>query len=290
MGSRGVPLLRVLREFDPWKGRLCTCPKKFSLSPYTGCAHSCLYCYTSAYIKEAFRPRPKRDFLRRLEADLDGMKPRSLICMSTSSDPYTPPEEELGITRRAIRLILERGMCLLVMTKSDLVVRDLDVLSDRCAVSITVTTLDDRLASIMEPRAPRPLKRIKALEKAGELGVPTILRLDPIIPGVNDDPRSIKEVLDAAESAGVRHVVSSTYKVRPDNMRRMSVLPVRWELYDLGETISGYRYLPKPIRMKILGMVREEVLKMGMTFAVCREGLPLNSPGVHCDGSHLISG
>ncbi|RLG42024.1 MAG: radical SAM protein [Thermoproteota archaeon] len=284
---------RVLRRFDPWHGSLCTCPTKYSLSPYTGCGHSCLYCYISAYIRDPFRPRPKKDFLRNLSKDLTRVKPGQLVSMSNSSDPYTPPEEELMLSRSALKLLLNAGMRVLVVTKSDLVVRDIDVLSKgNSAVSITVTTMDEGLASRLEPGAPSPEMRMKALEKVSSAGIPTILRLDPIIPGLNDSKDSISEVIDRAREAGVKHVVSSTYKARADSLRRLlSSFPelesVR-DLYRRGERVGSYMYLPRSMRKAILGRVRSLVLEAGMTFAVCREGMPeLNSVGVCCDGSHL---
>jgi DNA repair photolyase len=281
-------LMRVLREFDPWRGELCTCPKKFSFSPYTGCGHSCLYCYISAYIRDPFNPREKKDVLRFLSMDLREIKPGSIVAMSTSSDPYTPPEKERGITRRAIEIIRGAGMRLLVMTKSDLVVRDSDLL-EGAAVSFTITTLDEKIASVLEPRAPPPLKRIDAMKRLSER-VNLILRLDPIIPGLNDD---FEDLLELAKEAGVSHVVSSTYKARQDSLKRMEeAFP--WlklhKLYSEGTRISGYLYLPYRIRRNLMERVRRKVLSLGMTFATCREGMPeIHSPGVSCDGSHLSS-
>ncbi len=280
--------MRVLREFDPWRGELCTCPKKFSFSPYTGCGHSCLYCYISSYIRDPFSPREKKDVLRKLSMDLREIKPGSIIAMSTSSDPYTPPEEDMKTTRKAIEMIRGAGMRLLVMTKSDLVARDSDLL-EKAAVSFTITTLDEGIAKILEPGAPSPLKRIDAMKKlSGRANL--ILRLDPIIPGLNEDFESVIEV---AREAGASHVVSSTYKAREDSLKKLeNAFP--WlklhELYSEGTRISGYLYLPYRIRRSLMEKVRKITLNLGMTFATCREGMPeMHSPGVSCDGSHLSS-
>ena len=284
---------RVLRRFDPWRGSLCTCPIKYSLSPYTGCGHSCLYCYISAYIRDPFRPRPKKNFLKNLTRDLRKVKPGSLVSISNSSDPYTPPEEELRLSRATIKLLIDFSLRVLIVTKSDLVVRDLDILSKgNSAVSITVTTMDEEVARRLEPGAPSPERRMRALEKISSAGVPAILRLDPIIPNLNDSEESISEVIRRAKLAGVLHVVSSTYKARGDSLKRiLSSFPelneIR-EIYKAGKRVGGYMYLPHNLRRRILERVRAIVEDAGMTFATCREGMPgLSSKGVHCDGSHL---
>ncbi len=284
---------RVLRRFDPWRGSLCTCPIKYSLSPYTGCGHSCLYCYISAYIRNPFKPRPKKDFLKKLTMDLKKVKPGYLVSISNSSDPYTPPENELELSRAALKLLIDFGLRVLIVTKSDLVVRDLDILSKGAsAVSITVTTMDENIAMLLEPGAPSPKDRMKALQRTSSAGIPTILRFDPIIPGLNDSDEIISEVVNRARKAGVLHVVSSTYKARVDSIKRiLSSFPeLNWikELYSKGEKIGGYIYLPYRLRRSILERVRAMVEEAGMTFATCREGMPaLHSKGVSCDGSHL---
>jgi len=289
--------LEVLRPFDPWRSPLCTCPPQLTLNPYTGCGHRCAYCYITAYVRDAFSPRPKRDLISRLISDLRRFKPGTLVSMSLSSDPYTPPEGELGLTRRALDLLLRAGARVLVVTKSSLVIRDADLLlRGGTAIMFTVTTLDEDVASRLEPGAPPPRERLRAMSSLRAAGVPVGLRMDPIIPGVNDSPEEIREVLREARSAGASHVVSSTYKVRPDSLRRMlKAVPEASEAlrsaYAGGERIGGYLYMPTAERARLMGIVREAALELGMTFATCREGLSgINTPGVACDGSHLTLG
>ncbi len=283
---------RILRRFDPWRGALCTCPAKYSISPYTGCGHSCLYCYITSYIKDPFKPRPKRNFLKNLMRDLRRIKPSFPVSMSNSSDPYTPPEEDLKLTREVLRLLVRSGFKVLVITKSDLVVRDVDLISEgSVAVSMTITTMSDEIARKLEPGAPPPIRRMRALKKLSSHGIPTILRLDPIIPGLNDSKKSISEVLEGAKRAGVLHVVTSTYKARADSLRRLiSAFPrLRYlrELYK--DRFEGSWYLPYGLRRELLLRVKELAERLGMTHSTCREGMSeLNSKGVHCDGSHFI--
>jgi len=274
----------VLREFDPWNGPLCTCPRKYSLQPYTGCPFSCLYCYATSYIRHKFHP--KKNFLERLERDLKKADRNKIINMSTSSDPYPPIEEKLGLTRKALELIYKYGFKTLITTKGVVVVRDADILERIGAVMITITTLDDGLARKLEPGAPSPSERLEALAKLSSR-VPVGVRIDPIVPGVNSDEEELRELVRAVKARGALHVTTSTYKAKPDNLARMSKLfPWLKELYSRGERVGGYRYLPKEVRKELLRPVVEEAEKLGLSYAFCREGFAFPAPS--CDGSHLL--
>ena len=285
--------LRVIREFDPWGSPLCTCPHKFTLNPYTGCGHHCLYCYARSYIRDFDKPRPKNRLLINLLHDLDRLPKNALISMSESSDPYTPPEHRLRLTRKALSLIISKRFRVLIITKSDLVTRDADVLSKgRVAVAITITTVDDSLARKLEPGAPSPTNRIEAIRRLSKSGIPVIVRLDPVIPFINDDPLDVEELISEVAKAGVIQISSSTYKARLDSLKRLcSAFPsLKDKLIDLylirGVKISGYYYLPYEVRLKYMLMVKEISEKYGLAFTTCREGFKfLNTPGIYCDGS-----
>ncbi len=280
--------------FDPWNFPLCTCPKKYTVDPYTGCEHRCIYCYITSYIRNPWKVRPKRDFLRLFERDLKNAKLKLPISMSNSSDPYPKVERELRITRGALNLMRRYDFSLLMLTKSDIVVRDIDVLENiRSVVAITITTLDENLANKLEPMAPSPERRLRALEKLSGAGIKTIVRLDPIIPGINDNEEEIREMVRVFADIGVRQIISSTYKAKPDNFRRVAgVFKDQAErlhriYYENGEMVRGIRYAPRDLRLKILKRIRDASLKYGLDFSVCREGLPLNTAST-CDGSHML--
>ena len=210
----------LIRRFDPWHSDLCTCPPKYSLSPYTGCGHSCAYCYITSYVPSAFKPRAKRDVLERISRDVSVIDKRVPIMLSASSDPYTPMERTLGITREVLRILARAGTRFMIQTKSDLVLRDADVISSaRAVVGMTVTTLGT-VAEKLEPNAPTPKSRLKALNKLNEMGIPTIVRIDPILPGISD--RELPRLVEEIASNRVDHVVASTFKARPDNLKRIS--------------------------------------------------------------------
>ena len=288
--------LQYIRPFDPWRqGSLCTCPFKYTVNPYTGCAHGCLYCYASSYIRDFFNPRPKKDFLRAAARDLSRIPPGSIINISSSSDPYQPLEAEMGLTRALLEMIPE-SYVIEIVTKSDIVTRDADLLSRRASVvSLTVTTMDESLAARLEPRAPKPSRRVSAMETLSRAGIPVVLRLDPLVPGLNDDPESIRAVVREAARAGARHVVTSVYKVKPDNVARvLSAFPdlearFRKLYWEEGERIHGYLYASREYRARALKEVLRAARGYGLTFATCREGLLPPDPGVSCDGTHLAA-
>ena len=283
----------VIRPFDPWKGKLCTCPPKFSFDPYTGCEHGCIYCYASSYIRDFYRCRPKKDLIKRIRHDLDRLPKNALISMSNSSDPYTPMESELKLTRSCLNEFLNRDLRLLVITKSDLVTRDLDLLLKlRTAVTITITTLNGDITRKLEPNAPSPSRRLNAVSKLSSEGVPTGVRVDPIIPFINDD--GLEDLLREIRDAGARHVTASTLKPRWDGWKRLKeVFPEAcFKLEPLyfkeGERIGRSYYLPASLRFKLMKRIANECRKLGLTFASCREGFVELTTAGTCDGSHLI--
>lgn len=280
----------ILREFDPWKSRSCSCPPKHSLNPYTGCAHGCLYCYASSYILRFSECRPKVRLLAALKREVCRLEPGILISMANSSDPYPPMERDLQLTRGCIQILKERELRLQVVTKSDIVSRDADLLSKMpSVVSITLTTLCDDLSSLLEPGAPKPGRRLDAMRGLWKSGVAVSARLDPIIPGIND--LEIEELVMAVCNQGAQHITSSTFKARPDSWRRIKDAFPReakdlGELLDKGSRIGGYRYLPQDLRAGLMQKVKNAAIENGVTFSTCREGFA-NDPKVSCDGSHL---
>ena len=188
-----------------------------SINPYKGCEHGCVYCYarpTHAWLGLS----PGRDFETRIFAKHDAAsllekalakksyKPR-FIALGANTDPYQPVERELGITRRILEVLQRARHPFGIVTKSALVLRDLDILSEMAAanlagVLISVTTLDRALARKMEPRAPTPEKRLAAIAGLAEAGVPVGVLAGPMIPALND--AELERILEAAARAGAQ--------------------------------------------------------------------------------------
>jgi DNA repair photolyase len=279
----------LINPFDPWKSKLCTCPDKLTFNPYTGCDHGCLYCYASSYIPHFYDCRPKKDLIPRLKEET-GRLNGELVSISNSSDPYPQLDRKTGLTRRCLEILAENSCRLQIVTKSDLVVRDIDVLREvPCVVSVTVLSVDDGLSKRLEPGAPVSSRRLKAIEKLVVKGIPTTVRIDPIIPFLNDD---MAELVEAVADLGVRHITSSSYKVKPDNWNRFSqrfpgvAEKLRPLYFEKGERIGRSTYLPRHMRFSLLKKMKELAEGNNLKFGCCREGFSLNS--AVCDGSWAI--
>lgn len=192
-------------------------PFRFSLNPYRGCEHGCIYCYarpTHEYLSFS----AGLDFERRIMIKRDApellrqtfLSPRwqpQVISLSGNTDCYQPAERHLQLTRRCLEIFAEFRNPVGVVTKSALVVRDVDVLSALAAdgaahVFLSITSLNGELARRMEPRAARPDRRLDAVRLLSEAGVPVGVLIAPVIPGLNDE--EIPRILQAAAAAGAR--------------------------------------------------------------------------------------
>jgi DNA repair photolyase len=284
-----VPLIT---RFDPWQSGLCTCPPKLTLNPYTGCSHSCTYCYATSYTPHFVKARPKKDLLKRLALEAKQLKGET-ISISNSSDPYPAFEAETGLTRECLQILSKSNCRIQIITKSDLVTRDADILSNTvCTVALTITTEDENVTRLLEPAAPSPSKRLKTIEALTSRGIPVIVRIDPIFPYINEDASNLITTL---ADMGVEHITSSTYKMKPDNWMRLSkAIPEAAEKMKPLYFNQGYRagssvLLPRDLRLCLMKRVRSLAAANKMKFGVCRENLDqLNTAS--CDGSWLLTG
>ena len=186
-----------------------------SINPYRGCEHGCVYCFarpTHAFLglspgldfESKLTAKPNIADLLKRELAAPSYKPRT-IALGTNTDPYQPIEKAHRLTRKILEVLEETRHPVGIVTKSTLVLRDLDILSRMAAqglakVAISITTLDPRLAREMEPRAPTPAKRLETVARLVEAGVPVTVLTAPIIPSLND--HEIERLLEAAAGAG----------------------------------------------------------------------------------------
>jgi len=193
--------------------------------------------------------------------------------------------------RNCLEILTRQNCEVQIITKSNLVVRDIDLLRKiPSMVSLTITTDDDNKAKLMEPHAPRSSERLKAVETLVKKDIPVSVRIDPIIPFVNDNPEKLVKTI---ASAGVKHITASTLKIKPDNWRRLSTAMPRIAdklkplYFEKGEKMAGYLYLPKDLRSKLMEAVGSLAEKYDIKFGTCREDLShLNK--ATCDGSWLL--
>jgi len=282
----GLPLFNVVRS------AFCTCLPKYNINPYLGrCAHRCVYCYAVKFPSFRGPTKPRLVLKEKIGEIVARTKVRLPVMLSDCTDPYQPLEEEHKITRECLKVLAKQGFPVLIVTKSDLVTRDIDLFKrTRTVVSMSVTTPREEIASLIEPNAPNPKRRLKALERIADEGVPTVLRIDPIIPTVNSDPEDLETLVSAASEIGVRQITASTMKPVRGFFKRFKEKASREtyrrvvEAYSDGHWIAGYRYLNVEKRASILRRLRSITLKYGLEFATCREGIRgLNT--TLCDGT-----
>ena len=186
-----------------------------SINPYRGCSHGCAYCYArptheylglSAGLDFESRVLVKEDAAGLLRERLSSTRwEPKVLSMSGVTDPYQPVERKLGITRSCLEVLAGFRNPVVVVTKNHLVTRDTDLLSElarygAAAVAVSLTTLDDDLRRVMEPRTSRPVRRLAAIRKLSEAGIPVGVMTAPVIPGLND--HELPNLLSAAAEAG----------------------------------------------------------------------------------------
>jgi len=199
----------VNRTRDPsWFGT------DYNMNIYRGCCHGCIYCdsRSDCYQNDRFdQVRAKADALRVIRDDLERKVKPGVVGTGAMSDPYNPFEEELLLTRHALTLLEAYGFGAAIDTKSDLIVRDIDVLTSinrtmPVLCKLTVTTCDEDLAAKVEPRAPSPARRLAAVERLSRAGLFTGLLMMPVLPFLEDNAENIREIVDRAADAGARFI------------------------------------------------------------------------------------
>ena len=186
----------------------------YTMNLYRGCCHGCIYCdsRSACYGIEDFgRVRAKENALALLRDELRRKVRPGIVGMGSMSDPYNPFEGELQLTRHALELIDAYDCGVAAATKSDLILRDADLYQSIQAHSpvickVTVTTADEELASKVEPRAPSPSRRLRAVEGLARAGIFCGVLLMPVLPFLEDRPEQVLEVVDRAADAGARFV------------------------------------------------------------------------------------
>lgn len=183
---------------------------------YRGCSHGCIYCdsrSTCYGMQHAFEDiEVKANALELLQKELHRKRNKAMISTGAMSDPYLPLEASLQLTRRSLQLIADEGFGATILTKSDLVLRDLDVIrrihdTTRFVLQMTLTTWDEDLCRILEPNVATTLRRIEVLHRFQAEGIPTVVWLTPILPFLNDTRENIERILTACRDAEVSGII-----------------------------------------------------------------------------------
>jgi len=205
-------------------------PFEWMINPYRGCEFACKYCY-ARYTHEFMELRDGLDFERKiyvkqhtawiLRQELKRVRPGQSIAIGTATDPYQPAERKFGITRSLLEEFAQHeGLSLGLVTKSNLILRDVDVLKaisakNSLSVSVTVTTMKAELARILEPRAPRPDLRMEAVRKLNIEGIRAGVNCAPVLPQITDSPVDLDHLVRAAASARSRFVMVNPLFLKP---------------------------------------------------------------------------
>lgn len=199
----------------------------YSLNPYTGCGHGCIYCYAPATLHyDGADPwgafvTAKTNIPAVLEKELRKV-PRGVVGISTVTDPYQPVEGRLKLTRRCLEVLQAKQFPICIQTKSALVMRDIDLISDfrEREVGVTVTTLDDEASALLEPGASLPRERLDTLKRLSDAGISAWAFVGPMVPGLVDGER-LAGILACIKDAGASKVLIDKLRLKPGLWQRM---------------------------------------------------------------------
>ncbi len=245
----------------------------YAINPYLGCEHGCVYCYARFMSRMGHAGEEwgtfvdvKVNALERLKAEVPRKK-KGIVYLSSVTDPYQPLENKFELTRDILRILLEYQFPVMVQTKSDLILRDLDLLRDfdDCEVGFTIVSTDEDLCRIFEPRASPVHKRLSALTKLKEAGVETYAFLGPLLPYLSEE--GIGELLDKLSQI-VGRVILDRLNIKSGNLRpiRQAVINFNPELLSLFEsTLTPSSEYYKKLKDDVSDLCKER----GITYEFC---------------------
>lgn len=189
---------------------------KNGMNIYRGCQHGCIYCDSRSGCYQMNHPfediAVKENALELLETALRSKRKPCMIGTGSMSDPYIPLETELRMTRKSLELIEKYGFGITMITKSDRILRDLDLLKKindktKAVVQMTLTTADEKLCRQLEPGVCTTARRVEVLKELQKAGIPTVVWMCPILPFLNDRPENIRSIVEACAGAGVKGII-----------------------------------------------------------------------------------
>jgi len=244
-------------------------PFRWSLNPYMGCVHQCTFCYVRAFELRAGRPsdsrygtsiRVKTNVVEVLRAQLARPRwTREQVAIGAATDPYQPAEGRYRLTRGCVQALAESGTGFSLITRGPMIVRDVDVLADASrvvdvSVTFSIPTLDARIWRTTEPGTAPPRQRLRALRVLADAGVGAGVGMAPLLPGLSDDPRLMREVVLAARDAGAAHLWWNVLNLRPGTREHfLDNLARDWpeQLARYERLYAGRAYLGKDVTGRI---------------------------------------
>lgn len=198
----------------------------YNMNLYRGCQHQCIYCDSRSEcyrIDDFARIQYKENALELLQKELKSKKERATIGTGSMNDPYMPVEREQELTRKALQLVSKSRFPVHVITKSNLVIRDIDILQQiskvYAAVSLTITTADDQLSRLIEPAASLSSERFETIRQLSQQGIYCGVLLMPVLPYITDQPENIVAIAEKAKIAGAKYILTSMGVTLRDRQR-----------------------------------------------------------------------
>lgn len=264
---------------------------KYTMNLYRGCDIQCIYCDSRSErygIDDFHNVTVKTNALELLRNELATKRSReSTIGTGSMSDPYTLLERKLLMTRRALEIIAEFRFPIHITTKSDLILRDLDILQHLshkyASVAVTITTADDELARKLEPHAPSSTERFKILAELEKIGVVTSMTMMPILPFLEDQSENIDQLVEKAAAAGVKHIVAVFGVTLRDRQRDYFFRKLEEEFPGLSE-----RYKHKFGNAYECRSEREDELKIRFGEICTRHGISIRMPSYQMPVSNAV--
>jgi len=263
-------ILNHVKQPDTWFGL------KYNMNLYRGCQHQCIYCdsRSACYrLGDLADIRVKVNALELLEDVLPRKRMRGTIGFGSMNDLYMPVEQRYRLARGALEIIQRHQFPIHILTKSNLVLRDLDLLTEikriYAAVSFTITTTDDDLAAKLEPGAPSPSERYQAMRKLADAGILTGVTMMPILPFLEDDPENIRHIVQRAADSGASYIIPAFgMTLRPGSRdyyyRKLDLLfPAVKEQYV--KAFGDSYQCSTPNWPTLERVFREEILKKGIS-------------------------
>jgi DNA repair photolyase len=209
---RTIPAKSILSKFkngpDPWFGIT------YNMNLYRGCQHQCIYCDSRSecyQLGDLADIRIKENALNILEKELKSKRQKATVGFGSMNDPYMPVEKKEELVRGALKLLIRYNFPVHILTKSDLITRDIDLLQQLseiyAAASLTITTANDELARIIEPAAPVSSNRLNAIRQLSDAGIYTGVMLMPILPFINDSWNEIEKLIVTAKDSGAKYLL-----------------------------------------------------------------------------------
>jgi len=299
---------KILHYIDRTPEVFRFCPHRLVANLYIGCEFMCKYCFAQAIKQNYFYEIQVRiNAAERIEKELQRIRRIQPINLGSATDPYQPAEKKFEITRKVLELFDKKNIPCFIVTKSPLILRDLDLIKSLSrkhliTVQVTLPSMESNFHTFFEPNSPPPEKRLEIIRELSDEGIPIVVRIQPIIPFVNDRLEKLEELVDAIANAGARHIVAGFLRISLavwDSilpiLEKLEIIDKIKELYFISGRVdsAGYFIANNVYRYSVLKHLFSLSKKYKLTFGTCKEGFfefhTSRCSGVICKGFYVVT-